>query len=129
MEEITNYRKQLMEMQIKLNNKDRLNLEQRNIVLEKQIRIEQLEQELHDIKKKHVEPHQEFLNANIKMEQPMVIQQSLHPITPSFTSMESKRNDEFLLEKKECGECRREDRRMYSTPGYKCENDFCCYYK
>jgi hypothetical protein len=101
MEEITNYRKQLMEMQIKLNNKDRLNLEQRNIVLEKQIRIEQLEQELHDIKKKHVEPQQEFLNANIKPQE----------------------------EKKECGECRREDRRMYSTPGYKCENDFCCYYK
>ena len=43
MEEITNYRKQIMEMQIKLNNKERLNLEQRNIVLEKQIRIEQLE--------------------------------------------------------------------------------------
>jgi hypothetical protein len=105
MEEITNYRKQLMEMQIKLNNKDRLNLEQRNIVLEKQIRIEQLEQELHEMKKKHVEPHQEFLNANIKPK------------------------EEIILEKKECGECRREDRRMYSTPGYKCENDFCCNYK
>jgi len=121
MEEITNYRKQIMEMQIKLNNKERLNLEQRNIVLEKQIRIEQLEEELHDIKKKHVEPHQEFFNVNIKMGQPMV--------SPSFTSMESKRNDEFLLEKKECGECRREDRRMYCTPNYKCENDFCCNYK
>ena len=104
MEEITNYRKQILEMQIKLNNKERLNLEQRNIVLEKQIRIEQLEQELHEMKKKHVEPHQEFLNKNIK-------------------------SNETILEKKECGECRREDRRMYSTPGYKCENDFCCYYK
>jgi hypothetical protein len=105
MEEITNYRKQLMEMQIKLNNKDRLNLEQRNIVLEKQIRIEQLEQELHEMKKKHVEPHQEFFNANIKPK------------------------EEIILEKKECGECRREDRRMYCTPNYKCENDFCCNYK
>jgi len=101
MEEITNYRKQIMEMQIKLNNKERLNLEQRNIVLEKQIRIEQLEEELHDIKKKHVEPHQEFFNLNIKPQE----------------------------EKKECGECRREDRRMYCTPNYKCENDFCCNYK
>ena len=105
MEEITNYRKQIMEMQIKLNNKERLNLEQRNIVLEKQIRIEQLEKELHEILKKHVEPHQEFFNVNVKPK------------------------EEFLLEKKECGDCRREDRRLYSTPGYKCENDFCCYYK
>ena len=104
-EEITNYRKQIMEMQIKLNNKERLNLEQRNIVLEKQIRIEQLEQEIHEMHKKHVEPHQEFFNANVKSK------------------------EEIFLEKKECGECRREDRRMYSTPGYKCENDFCCNYK
>ena len=105
-EEIMNYRKQIMEMQIKLNNKERLILEQRNIVLEKQIHIEQLQEELHELKKKHV----------------------------SLTSMESKsvsfaEYDELLLEKKECGECRREDRRMYSTPGYKCENDFCCNYK
>jgi len=104
MEEISNYRKQILEMQIKLNNKECLILEQRNNVLEKQIRIEQLQEELHELKKKHVSP-----------------------ITPSFTSMESK--SELLLEKKECGECRREDRRMYSTPGYKCENDFCCNYK
>jgi len=109
MEEITNYRKQIMEMQIKLNNKERLILEQRNIVLEKQIRIEQLEEELYDIKKKLVEPHQEFLNAKLQeIKNNIVLPQE---------------------EKKECGECRREDRRMYCTPNYKCENDFCCNYK
>jgi len=101
---MTDYRKQIMEMQIKLNNKERLNLEQRNIVLEKQLRIEELEEELHELKKKFMEHEQEFLNKNIK---------PVHAI----------------VEKKECGECRREDRRMYSTPGYKCENDFCCNYK
>jgi uncharacterized protein Smg (DUF494 family) len=104
MEEIANYRKQIMEMLIKLNEKDRLNLGIRNIVLEKQIRIEQLEQELHEMKKKEVEMLQEFLNKKIK-------------------------SNETIIEKKECGECRREDRRMYSTPNYKCENDFCCNYK
>jgi len=109
-EEIANYRKQIMQMQIKLNNKERLILEQRNIVLEKQIRIEQLEEELNDIKKKHVEPHQEFFNAKLQeIKNNIVLPQA--------------------EEKKECGECRREDRRMYPTYGYRCENDFCCNYK
>lgn len=109
MEEITNYRKQLMEMQIKLNNKECLILEQRNIVLEKQFRIEQLEEELNEMKKKHVEPHQEFLNVKLQeIKNNIVIPQ---------------------VEKKECGECRREDRRMFPTAGYKCENDFCYNYK
>ncbi len=78
MEKEVNYRKQLLEMQIKLNNKDRVILEQRNIVLEKQLRIEDLENELHELKKKHVEPAREFLNLNIKQ-----------------------------YEKRECGECAR----------------------
>ena len=110
MDEITNYRKQIMEMQIKLNNKECLILEQRNIVLEKQIRIDQLEEELQEMKKKHVEPYQEFLNAKLQeIKNNIVLPQ--------------------VEEKKECGECRREDRRMYCTPNYKCENDFCCNYK
>lgn len=71
-------RKKIMGMQIKLNNKDRLILEQRNMVLEKQIRIEELELQLHDLNKRFVEPHQEFLNRNIKSR-----------------------------EKRECGECAR----------------------
>jgi len=75
---MTDYRKKIIELQIKLNNKEKVILEQRNIVLEKQLRIEDLECELQELKKKFVEPHQEFLNRNIK----------------SF-------------EKKECSECRR----------------------
>lgn len=66
MEKEVNYRKQILEMQIKINNKERVILEQRNIVLEKQLKIEDLENELLELKKKHVEPAREFLNSNIK---------------------------------------------------------------
>lgn len=105
MEQSSNYRKQIMELQIKLNKKECLILEQRNVVLEKQLRIEDLELQVYELKKKHIEPHQEFLNTNIK---PLEIK---------------------LADKKECGDCRREDRRMFSTPGYKCESEDCCNYK
>lgn len=70
-------KRKLIELQIKLNNKDKLILEQRNIVLEKQLKIDELEEELRKMKNKHVEPYQEFLNKNIK-----------------------------TYEKKECAECR-----------------------
>jgi hypothetical protein len=104
---ISDYRKKIMEQQIKLNNKDRLILEQRNIVLEKQMRIEDLESELHELKMKYAKPEQEYLGS---------------PLCGMNTTIK-------LVEKKECGDCRREDRRMYSTPGYKCEDENCCNYK
>jgi uncharacterized coiled-coil protein SlyX len=104
-------RRKLFELQIKLNNKEKLILEQRNIVLEKQIRIEELEHQLKEITKRIVEPHQEFLNENIKV------------------TVEVEKPKLIIQEKEECGECRREDRRMYPTKGYKCENDYCCNYK
>lgn len=93
---IGNYRKKIMEMQIKLNNKERLILEQRNIVLEKQLIIEDLEMELYELRSKHIEPHQEFLNKNIKPK-------------------------EEEKEKKECAECRRS-----TNMAFKCDNEYCC---
>lgn len=111
-------RLKLFELQIKLNNKEKLILEQRNIVLEKQIRIEELEHQLKEITKRIVEPHQEFLNENIKASLPLVKVQ-----------VEVEKPKLIIQEKEECGECRREDRRMYPTQGYKCENDYCCNYK
>jgi len=102
MEKLSDYRKKIMEQQIKLNNKDKVILDQRNIVLEKQLRIEDLESELHDLRKKFIEPHQEFLNKNIKCNE---IDQRDKPF------------------KKECGECRRS-----TSMTFKCDNEYCCNY-
>lgn len=112
MEKLSDYRKKIMEQQIKLNNKDRLILEQRNIVLEKQMRIEDLECELHEIKMKYAKPEQPYLGN------------PLCGLSSSIKTLETN-----ILDKKECGDCRREDRRMYSTVGYKCETEDCCNYK
>lgn len=93
MEKLSDYRKKIMEQQIKLNNKDKVILDQRNIVLEKQLRIEDLECELHDLRKKFIEPHQEFLNKNIKCN-----------------------------EKKECSECRRSTNMAFKCDNEYCCN-------
>lgn len=60
------YKKTNIELQMKINNRERVILEQRNVVLEKQLRINELEEELNALKIKLIVPHQEFLNKNIK---------------------------------------------------------------
>lgn len=119
-------RRKMFELQIKLNNKEKLILEQRNIVLEKQLRIEELEEQLKEIRKRIVEPQQEFLNENIKASL-QGQSQDLRPLVKVQVEVEKPKL--IIQEKEECGECRREDRRMYPTKGYKCENDYCYNYK
>ena len=63
---MSQYRKKILEMQIKLNNKERIILEQRNVVLDKQITIEELEEEIINLKTNLLN---ESLNIKIKIKE------------------------------------------------------------
>ena len=66
-------------------------------------------------------------DAVFKNDEPLEKEEEIKEVTQTTPSLPLEKIIQVKV--KECGECRREDRKMFSTKGYKCEDEECMYFK